>query len=166
MHVRLRTMFAAATLALLTGCSKSASSSLPSEEEARSVRQNAAKSILKPRSTMADFRVVRLPTVKDAAADALGRIGEEALPALVETLRDKNPAARRQAAHAIGLIGVGDPRAVNALRDLLFDPDETVRQQAARALGSMGPAAKAAIPDLIDVLKEPEPSAKEPSTGK
>jgi HEAT repeat protein len=55
-----------------------------------------------------------------ALEDALGKIGDpQALPALLEALKDENGYVRRAAAEALGEIG--DPQAVPALLEALKD---------------------------------------------
>jgi HEAT repeat protein len=88
-----------------------------------------------------------------AAADALGRIGEPAVPALTEALFDGNAVVRLQAARALGYMGAQATAAVPALERALHDQDEAVRQQAALALGQIGPPAAPAVPSLLQMLK-------------
>ena len=107
---------------------------------------------------------IQVWTVKETASDALGRIGEAAVPSLIEALNHSDPEVREQAARALALIGPKSVAAVPELVKLLDDESEPVRRQAARALGQVGPAAKAAIPALIKQLerKEPVPASTEP----
>jgi HEAT repeat protein len=65
--------------------------------------------------------------------------GAEGVQPLLVALGDKEPAARRGAAEALG--GVEDPRVLEALAPLLGDHDATVRDAAARSLARRGPAA-------------------------
>ena len=71
-------------------------------------------------------------------ANALGRIGaaaEEAIPALIGALGDKEAGVRRLAARALGRIGPGAGEAIPELKRLAAeDPDETVRRYARDAL--------------------------------
>ncbi|HEX5497809.1 MAG TPA: HEAT repeat domain-containing protein [Thermomicrobiales bacterium] len=93
--------------------------------------------------------------VADTAADALARIGEAAVPALIEGLADPNPAVRAQAARALARMGPKGHAAVPALILALEDEHESVRLNAARALGQIGPDAQEAVPALIRTLKDP-----------
>jgi hypothetical protein len=106
---------------------------------------------------------IQVWTVKETASDALGRIGEAAVPSLIEALNHPDPEVREQAARALSLIGPKSVAAVPELIKLLDDESEPVRRQAARALGQVGPAAKAAIPALIRQLerKVPPPSTND-----
>jgi HEAT repeat protein len=108
---------------------------------------------------------IQVWTVKETASDALGRIGEAAVPALIEALSHPDPEVREQAARALALIGPKSTAAVPELVRLLDDESEPVRRQAARALGQIGPAAKSAIPALIKQLerKEPQPETNQPT---
>ncbi len=71
--------------------------------------------------------------IKETAVDALGRIGQNAVPTLVNTLSDPNPRVLREAARALARIGPEAKDAVPTLIARLDDPDEDVRQAAARA---------------------------------
>jgi hypothetical protein len=90
---------------------------------------------------------------QQAAADALGRIGEPAVPALTEALMDGSPVVRYQAARALTYMGAQASSAVPALMRSLHDQDESVRQQSALALGQIGPPAAPAVPELLLMLK-------------
>ena len=79
--------------------------------------------------------------VRAAAAWALGREGEAAVPLLSERLaRDTSPRVRAAAARALGAIGAKARGAVPALAAALEDPSETVRYEAAQAWMRVGPA--------------------------
>jgi HEAT repeat protein len=100
--------------------------------------------------------------IKETAVDALGRIGGQAVPTLVNTLNDPNPRVRAEAARALARIGPEATEAVPALIARLDDPDEEVRQAAARALGQVGPAAATAVPALISLI---DAASNKPSTA-
>ncbi len=99
--------------------------------------------------------------IKETAVDALGRIGENAVPTLISTLNDPNPRVRAEAARALARIGPEAKEAVPALVARLDDPDDDVRQAAARALGQVGPAAASAVPALIGLI---DSASARPST--
>ena len=67
------------------------------------------------------------------AAMALEELGTEVLPELTELLRDSRPAAREQAAFALGLIE--SERSVEPLARVLGDGEALVRSRAAWGLG-------------------------------
>lgn len=71
------------------------------------------------------------------AAWALGALdSSEAVPALIEALKDTDAGVREQVAWALGAIG--DRRAVDGLIGALGDSAAGVRKQAAWALGAIG----------------------------
>jgi HEAT repeat protein len=75
--------------------------------------------------------------VREHAAEALGDIGpeaKEAVPPLIEVLKDKEPRVRRDAARSLGQIGPAAKVAAPQLAALLKDEDANVREAAARAL--------------------------------
>jgi HEAT repeat protein len=96
---------------------------------------------------------------------ALARIGEPAVPALIETLNDRDPKVRAAAAMALARIGSQAKAAVPALIKALKDKDPDVRREAARALGQMGPAAQEAVPALLEALRDSGDDSSEPNTG-
>jgi|SRR6185437_169688 len=124
-----------------------------------------------PRNPPPEAVVVRRPTletpttiagklfrewnVADTAADALARIGDAAVPALIEGLADPNPKVRAQSARALARMGPKGHAAVPALILALEDEEAAVRVNAARALGQIGPDAQEAVPALIRALKDP-----------
>lgn len=110
--------------------------------------------VTQPSSAVTALTSLLEPSLADTAADALARIGPEAVSPLVETLRDDDPNVRARAARALAHLGPMAAPAVQSLRQALKDEDARVRRHAARALGQIGPAARAAIPDLIDALHE------------
>ena len=81
-----------------------------------------------------------LPDAEDRkhAAETLGKIGPEAkdaIPSLVELLKDPEEVVRKAAARALGQIGWAAKDAVPKLVALLKDTHDYVRQVAARRLG-------------------------------
>lgn len=94
------------------------------------------------------------PNARRAAAEALARLGEPGIPALIDALSDPNADVRRYAADGLAVIGPSAQTAVGSLIRLLEDdPDEAVRESAARALGQIGPAAAEAVPALHRALR-------------
>jgi HEAT repeat protein len=85
------------------------------------------------------------------AAWALGALKDsEAVPALIDALKDSDAGVREQVAWALGAIG--DRRAVDALVAALGDAAANVRRQAAWALGAIGD--HRAVPGLTKALKD------------
>ena len=88
-----------------------------------------------------------------SAALALGRLGDAAVPGLVEVVRSGSPAAREAAGAALGRIGRSSRAVPEPLLALLDDPTEDVRDAAARAIGTMGASAIPALVALLDDLR-------------
>jgi DNA-binding SARP family transcriptional activator len=70
--------------------------------------------------------------------ELLVRMGEHAVPALVELTGRPDPAARRAALYPLARIGGGEAAA--AIRRLLYDPDELVRDAAILAARAINPS--------------------------
>ncbi|HEY2826754.1 MAG TPA: HEAT repeat domain-containing protein [Pirellulales bacterium] len=101
--------------------------------------------------------VVLQPTSADssqlAAADALGRIGQSAVPALSDSLTDPDPMVRLQSCRALAYMGAQAKDAVPALIRALNDSEQAVREGAAAALGQIGQPAGPAVPELMQMLR-------------
>ena len=108
----------------------------------------------------AQQRSAKLPSIKaypdwslrETAADALGRIGAPAVPELIESLRNRDPRERQRAARVLARIGPDAVDAVPMLTAALRDPDPFVQKTAARALGQIGPDAAVAVPELVELF--------------
>jgi HEAT repeat protein len=91
------------------------------------------------------------------AAWGLGALdASEAVPALVEALKDSEAEVREQVAWALGAIG--DRRAVDGLIGALADSAPGVRRQAAWALGAIGD--RRAVSALTKALKDADASVR------
>jgi hypothetical protein len=91
------------------------------------------------------------PTDRRHAVERLAEIGPaaaEAVPALIEALRDSADDVRQGAASALGKIGPAAAAAVPALIEALRDSNNDVRLEAVRALGEIGPCAPEAVAAL------------------
>jgi HEAT repeat protein len=146
-------------LVSILGCQRGPRMQSEDEAAKAAVARPKAKAV-KPAS---ETEIVRLRTVRafrqwgvrETAADALARIGDPAVPALIDTLHDPDQSIRAHAAQALARMG---PKAAPAVPELILaldDPDREVRQGAARALGQIGPDAEEAVPALIKALKDP-----------
>jgi HEAT repeat protein len=100
----------------------------------------------------------------DATIEKLVKIGEPAIPALIEALREENLLVRRSAAEALRKIG---DRSIPALVKALKDSDVKVRRNAINLLiiinyGWSGSSsqAKTAVPQLIFLLKDSDPDLR------
>jgi HEAT repeat protein len=87
---------------------------------------------------------------------ALIRIGEPAVPAVVELLGSDDAQLRARAASTLWGMGSKGKAAVPALASTLADPDMEVRVASAMALEGIGPDAKEAVPALVRALKDRE----------
>jgi vesicle coat complex subunit len=77
-----------------------------------------------------------------------------AIPALTESLKDKDHEVRMTAACSLGLIGPEAKTAIPDLIDLFKDDDRQVRYSAMSALGGIGLEAKNAVPILSKHLHD------------
>jgi HEAT repeat protein len=80
--------------------------------------------------------------VRLMAAAAVGECGPQAVPALVEMLKNKDALIRYWAAKGLGKIGPEARSAAPALTEALGDPSESVQINAAYALWAIGEKAK------------------------
>lgn len=94
------------------------------------------------------------PAVSGKANLELIRIGEPAVPPLIEMLKSDDVRFRTLAATALWGMGEKGRAAVPALASLLGDKEASVRVAAAMALENMGPDAAAAVPALIPALRD------------
>jgi hypothetical protein len=90
------------------------------------------------------------PTVRERAAETLGRRKAAVVPDLIAMLATPSVDARLGACEAIKNLRGAAATAVPALRETLKHPDLWLRVQAAEALAAIGPAAKPALPDLLE----------------
>jgi HEAT repeat protein len=79
---------------------------------------------------------------------ALGKIGPDALDALLGALDSRYPDVREHAAGVLGSLGFRDRRIVVPLADRLRDPSDSVRAQALWALNALSPEARLLLPEL------------------
>lgn len=97
------------------------------------------------------------PELRMAAANALGRLGDDAAtPKLVAALDDSDSRVQARAAHALGRLD--DPRAVGSLEERLTAGDELLRRAAADALGSL--ATDRALRALLTLLDDGDESLR------
>ena len=83
---------------------------------------------------------------------ALIRVGEAAVPAVLELLNGEDPRLRTVALTTLWGMGEKAKAAVPTLAGALEDSDPEIRLGAAMALANMGPAAEGAVPALIKSL--------------
>ena len=85
------------------------------------------------------------------AVNALVQMGQSAVPALAEALKDKNSVVRTNAAQALKKIGPEAQAAAPALVEALNDKEPVVRGHAAEVLGQIG---ELAVPALAKALQD------------
>jgi hypothetical protein len=78
----------------------------------------------------------------------------EAIPILIEMLKDADAFIRLDAAYALGFIGAQAKAAVPHLILLLKDQEATVRNNAAYALGLIGADADHVVPELVKLIRD------------
>ncbi len=93
--------------------------------------------------------------VESVAVEALGKIGEPAIPALTDALGDADPGIRWRVVEALGKIG--NSHAVPGLFKALEDSDKKVREHAVRTLRNMG---EPAVPGLIGALVDKDSTVR------
>jgi len=92
-------------------------------------------------------------SVREAAAQAIGQMGPEALPHLVRMLGHDDKYVRRNSVWAIGKLGQLAKSAIGDLCTALRDADPRTAAGAAQALGNMGTDASDAIPSLTEAMR-------------
>jgi len=90
----------------------------------------------------------------DRAVRQLVEMGEPAVPALIEALKDPEARVRNAAASALWGLGPKARSAVPTLAAALADSDDGVRLGAVMALESVGPDAAAAVPALSRAVRD------------
>ncbi len=99
--------------------------------------------------------VIDAERIARAAACGLVEVGQPAVPALLDMLREGQPRARKLAAFALGEI-TGTGEAVSAaLTDAVRDPERQVRVNAVEALG-WKPATPGSVAALSQAVRDPE----------
>jgi len=129
-------------------------------DEDEQVRRAAAGALRDMGPQAGDAIPALIQTLRDKdvsmdAASALGEIGPQAIPALVEAVDDRDAQVRRGAILALGFIG---PEAKEAapliIQALEGDAEWLVRSGAANALGWIKPDASEAVPALVQALED------------
>jgi HEAT repeat protein len=91
--------------------------------------------------------------VRAAAAEALMRRGEKAVPSLVRGLDDSDPLVRALSAFTLARLGPHGQGAVPVLKRLMReDPDPAVRERTAKAFGQIAGSDQDTITELIGLL--------------
>lgn len=90
------------------------------------------------------------------APRALSAIGKNAIPPLIEHLRDNNWLVKQRTLDAFLLMGPKAEEAVPALVETFKDSDKRIQWDTLNVLGFIGTKAGKAVPALIDFLKDTE----------
>ena len=114
------------------------------------------------RRTVADLRGGD-PQKSGRANLELIRIGEPAVPALIEMLQSGDNRLRALAASTLWGMGGKGRAAAPSLAETLADPDPSMRTAAAMALENMGPQAGDAIPALVKALSDSDNRVRQAS---
>ncbi len=94
------------------------------------------------------------------AAIALGGIGDESIPLLIESLANKNACARESAARVLGLFGAKAQSAIPALIKCTKDSDSSIRGFATFSLGQIGKEPDIVVPVLANNLQDQNRSTR------
>jgi HEAT repeat protein len=109
----------------------------------------------------------RDPTVRQAAAEALGRVhvwARRTSNQLCEAAADDNPEVRCKSLAALATL-VDDEAALTALRQGLKDSSPTVREQTLAVLTQIGPQSQAAVALLAETLKASDVDMRHKAIG-
>ena len=104
------------------------------------------------------------PSARVQGAFGLGRLGQDARPAvpsLLKALKAEDPLVRQAAARALGQVRPDATEAVPALMACLQDPEWSVRRQAAQSLGEFGREASTASAALDGLLRDKDPLVRQ-----
>jgi HEAT repeat protein len=99
--------------------------------------------------------------VRKWAAISLALVGpaaQEAIPALLQEVSDRQQDVGQAARVALSEIGAPDAQQLPSLLRTLGNPRESVLCEAAISIGKMGPAADQAVPTLLDFVRRPTPT--------
>lgn len=102
------------------------------------------------------LRYDKEPQVREKAAELLGRLGENAKPALeplIKGLKDDHAGTRAACARTIGMIGVDASSVLPQLVPLLKDPELGVRLDTVVAVGKLSADPGAVVGHLVAVLQ-------------
>jgi HEAT repeat protein len=114
-----------------------------------------------PMSTWLSKLKDKNPATRQEAAKALGVIGQPAVPALAELMKEPDNDIRIAAADALGHSGSDARGALPALEKAMKDPEPQVRQHVAYALAvAVNPGDQSLLPTLINGLQDQDPEVR------
>src|SRR5438034_4436920 len=98
------------------------------------------------------------PPLREVAAQALAKLGTDAIPSLRLSLKDRHPGVQLTSANSLWKIRGDGTEAIPVLVKLLGETTNfyDFRWRAAQVLGDMGPKAQPAVQGLTRALKDPE----------
>ncbi len=99
--------------------------------------------------------------IRGAAFDALGKIGLEAVPALVEVLAGNDVDARYEALEVISKIGPGARTSVSRVASLVSAPEKRIRRAALSALVHIDQDGSVAVPLLQKLIQGDDESLRQ-----
>ena len=67
----------------------------------------------------------------------MGNYAEDAIPSLINALKDKNPDVRWRITETLGKIGINTQKVISSLKDLVHDECDYVCESAINALDSL-----------------------------
>jgi HEAT repeat protein len=91
--------------------------------------------------------------------------GENAVPILVDGLKNESVQVRAECADILGSYTGHGRAAIQPLRDALKDKDPEVKKKAADSLQKLVPDSKVAIPDLTGLLKDADKDVRSHAAG-
>ena len=98
--------------------------------------------------------------VRRAAGEALAGLGRAAVPPLVASLRDEDPAVRTQSARAISYLREQAESAVPDLIEAMSDREIDVRRAAILALTAVAPTSDEVLPVFVKALKDEDAAVR------
>jgi HEAT repeat protein len=99
--------------------------------------------------------------IVNASIQALGHIGAEAAPNLVDLMGHKSAEVRRLATQTLVPLRISDKMVVLAFAYALKDSDTQVRHLSIQGLQMLGPLGKLAAPKAEELLTDPDPSIRQ-----
>ena len=99
-------------------------------------------------------------SIVNTSIAALGHIGAEAAPNLVDLMGHKSAEVRRHATQTLVPLRISDKMVVLAFAYALKDSDPQVRQISMQGLQVLGPVGKLAAPKTEELLTDPDPNLR------
>lgn len=92
--------------------------------------------------------------IREGARSAIRSVGDDALPAIMESLDSENPETKSAAANMLGYYPDAAREQFPKLFLMLKDENPKIRWAAAKAIAGLGPDGRDAVPGLIDLVNE------------